>query len=54
MNLPPHPGVPIRNLVPALRYPSGVPYTKQAPYAPFTYARTSPQERDEARAAIMG
>lgn len=45
MKLPPQPGVPIRNLVPAQRYPSGVPYAKEAPYAPFTYARTSEEER---------
>ena len=54
MKLPPQPGVTVRNLVPAERYPSGVTYTRQAPFAPFTYARADKDVRDKARAAIMG
>lgn len=54
MKLPPQPGVTVRNLVPAERYPSSVTYTRQAPFALFTYAKAKPAVRDEARAAIMG
>ena len=54
IKFPPQPGVTVRNLVPAERYPSGVTYTRQAPFAPFTYAKAKPGERDKARAAIMG
>lgn len=54
MKLPPQPGVTVHDLVPAERYPSGVIYTRQAPFSPFTYAKADKKVRDDARAATMG
>lgn len=40
--------------VPAQLYPSHVTYTRQAPHAPFTYGRAGSEEREAARAHILG
>lgn len=54
MKLPPEPGLDVPGAVPALRYIANVPYTREAPYAPFTYGRAAPEERERVRAQILG